>query len=117
MPVRVHPTSRSTCTAVPAPHTRPIMCHRSGRTDTTGRSKVARLSISARGRFEESLRATDKMDGPAPYTRCAWGWTFAGNAPFRRWKRETYRGGVSDPFIVRWPRGIKAKGEIRTQYA
>ena len=46
-----------------------------------------------------------------------WGWTFAGNTPFRRWKRETYRGGISDPFIVHWPKGIKAKGEIRTQYA
>ena len=42
---------------------------------------------------------------------------WAGNTPFRRWKRETYRGGISDPFIVHWPRGIKAKGEIRTQYA
>ena len=40
-----------------------------------------------------------------------------GNTPFRRWKRETYRGGVSDPFLVHWPKGIKAKGEIRTQYA
>ena len=47
----------------------------------------------------------------------AWGWTFAGNTPFRRWKRETYRGGISDPFIVHWPKGIKAKGEVRTQYA
>ena len=45
-----------------------------------------------------------------------WGWTYAGNTPFRRWKRETYRGGISDPFIVCWPAGIKAKGEIRTQY-
>jgi Sulfatase len=44
-------------------------------------------------------------------------WTFAGNTPFRHWKRETYRGGISDPFIVHWPKGIKAKGEVRTQYA
>jgi arylsulfatase A-like enzyme len=39
------------------------------------------------------------------------------NTPFRRWKRETYRGGTSDPFIVSWPKGIQAKGEIRSQYA
>ena len=37
--------------------------------------------------------------------------------PFRRWKRETYRGGVADPFIVCYPNGIKAKGEIRNQFA
>lgn len=36
--------------------------------------------------------------------------------PFRRWKRETTRGGVSVPLIVHWPQRIKAKGEIRTQF-
>ncbi len=35
----------------------------------------------------------------------------------RRWKRETYRGGACDPFVVSWPRGIKARGEVRSQYA
>nr|MCH9722398.1 sulfatase-like hydrolase/transferase [Actinomycetes bacterium] len=46
-----------------------------------------------------------------------WGWTHAGNTPFRRWKRETYRGGSTDPFIIAWPRGIAARGEIRSHYA
>ena len=41
----------------------------------------------------------------------------AGNTPFRRWKRETYGGGACDPFLVSWPKGIKARGEIRGQYA
>jgi len=59
----------------------------------------------------------DELGGPKTFNHYAWGWTFAGNTPFRRWKRETYRGGVSDPFIVHWPKGIEAKGEIRTQYA
>jgi hypothetical protein len=45
------------------------------------------------------------------------GWTWAGNTPFRRWKRETYRGGTSDPFLVHWPHGIRARGEIRAQFA
>src|SRR5690606_10284087 len=45
-----------------------------------------------------------------------WGWTVAGNTPFRRWKRETHEGGVADPLIVHWPRGIAARGEIRSQY-
>ena len=67
--------------------------------------------------LEENLAALDKLGGPETFNHYAWGWTWAGNTPFRRWKRETYRGGISDPFIVHWPRGIKAKGEIRTQYA
>ncbi|MGH7793260.1 MAG: arylsulfatase [Thermodesulfobacteriota bacterium] len=67
--------------------------------------------------LEENLKAIDEIGGPTTFNHYPWGWTFAGNTPFRRWKRETYRGGISDPFIVHWPKGIKAKGEVRTQYA
>ena len=67
--------------------------------------------------LKQNLELIDELGGPTTFNHYAWGWTFAGNTPFRRWKRETYRGGVSDPFIVHWPNGIKAKGEIRTQYA
>ena len=67
--------------------------------------------------LEDNLKALDDLGGPKYYNHYPWGWTWAGNTPFRRWKRETYRGGISDPFIVHWPKGIKAKGEVRTQYA
>ncbi len=67
--------------------------------------------------LEENLKAIDDLGGPKTFNHYAWGWTWAGNTPFRRWKRETYRGGISDPFIVHWTKGIKARGEIRTQYA
>jgi arylsulfatase A-like enzyme len=67
--------------------------------------------------LEENLKKIDKLGGPETFNHYPWGWAHAGNTPFRRWKRETYRGGVSDPFIVHWPKGIKAKGEIRNQYA
>ena len=64
----------------------------------------------------ENLNKIDELGGLSTFNHYAWGWTFAGNTPFRRWKRETYRGGISDPFIVHWPKGIKSKGEVRTQY-
>lgn len=67
--------------------------------------------------LEQNLAAIDDIGGPKYFNHYPWGWTHAGNTPFRRWKRETYRGGVSDPFIVTWPKGINAKGEIRNQYA
>ncbi len=66
--------------------------------------------------LEENLRLIDELGGPNTFNHYAWGWTWAGNTPFRRWKRETYRGGISDPFFVHWPKGIKSKGEVRTQY-
>ncbi|WP_053208142.1 arylsulfatase [Jiangella muralis] len=65
----------------------------------------------------QNLAAIDELGGPKHFNHYPWGWAWAGNTPFRRWKRETYRGGVSDPFIVHWPRGIAARGEVRTQYA
>ena len=67
--------------------------------------------------FEENLAQIDDLGGTKSYNHYPWGWTWAGNTPFRRWKRETYRGGATDPFIVAWPNGIKARGEVRHQYA
>jgi arylsulfatase A-like enzyme len=66
--------------------------------------------------LQQNLAAIDDIGGPKYFNHYPWGWTHAGNTPFRRWKRETYRGGVSDPFIISWPKGIKARGEIRMQY-
>jgi arylsulfatase A-like enzyme len=44
------------------------------------------------------------------------GWAMAGNTPFRYFKQSEHRGGQHDALVVHWPKGIKAKGEIRNQY-
>ena len=67
--------------------------------------------------FEEILPRIDELGGPASYNHYPWGWSWAGNTPFKRWKKEVYRGGSTDSFIVSWPEGIKARGEVRLQYA
>ncbi|MFC2030656.1 arylsulfatase [Chloroflexota bacterium] len=68
---------------------------------------------------EDNLKAIDDLGGPEYFNHFPWGWTWASNTPFRRWKRETYRGGISDPFIVHYPNGTKseAMGGVRSQYA
>lgn len=83
----------------------------------TGTTNEAQFFNNAPEPLEDSPALIDEIGGPAHFNHYPWGWTWAGNTPFRRWKRETYRGGASDPFIVSWPEGIKAKGEVRTQYA
>ncbi|UGT67148.1 arylsulfatase [Nocardia gipuzkoensis] len=83
----------------------------------TGTTNELQFFNNAAEPIEDSLRAIDELGGPTTFNHYPWGWTWAGNTPFRRWKRETYRGGVSDPFLVHWPRGITARGEVRTQYA
>ena len=66
---------------------------------------------------EDILPRIDELGGPTSYGHYPWGWAMAGNTPFRRWKREVWRGGSTDPFILHWPAGIGRTGELRTQYA
>jgi arylsulfatase A-like enzyme len=65
---------------------------------------------------EEALARLDELGGPRVHNNYPWGWTVAGNTPFRRWKREVHEGGVADPLIVSWPARINAVGEVRRQY-
>ena len=65
---------------------------------------------------EEALARIDELGGPRVHNNYPWGWTVAGNTPFRRWKREVHEGGVADPLIVSWPARIDARGEVRRQY-
>jgi arylsulfatase A-like enzyme len=83
----------------------------------TGTTNELQFFNNAPESLEESLARIDELGGPTTFNHYPWGWTFAGNTPFRRWKRETYRGGTSDPFLVHWPAGIAARGEVRTQFA
>lgn len=39
-------------------------------------------------------------------------WANVSNAPFREYKHWVHEGGIATPFIVRWPDGVAARGEI-----
>ena len=64
----------------------------------------------------EAVGRIEELGGPRVHNNYPWGWTVAGNTPFRRWKREVHEGGVADPLIVSWPAGVDARGETRHQY-
>jgi arylsulfatase len=81
----------------------------------------ARAWNVVRSTVEEADARLDEIGGPRVHNNYPWGWTVAGNTPFRRWKRETHEGGVADPLIVSWPDRIPAAGDdptrgIRRQY-
>lgn len=42
-------------------------------------------------------------------------WSHVSNAPFRRHKLYMHEGGISTPMIMHWPKGIKARGELRRE--
>jgi arylsulfatase A-like enzyme len=66
--------------------------------------------------LEDNLPHLDQWGSVDTFPHYSWGWTWAGVTPFRRWKREVYRGGISDPLLISWPAGISGAGEIRDQY-
>ena len=45
------------------------------------------------------------------------GWAMAANTPLRRYKQNTHGGGIRDPLVISWPKGIRARGELRHQFA
>jgi arylsulfatase len=65
----------------------------------------------------ENMKYLDVLGGPDTYEHFPTGWAAAFSTPFQMFKRYAqYSGGTSDPLIISWPRGIKARGEIRNQY-
>ncbi len=64
----------------------------------------------------ENMMRLNDLGGPENYSIYPFGWAMAGNTPFKRYKGNTYAGGIRAPLIIRWPEGIKAKGEIRRQF-
>lgn len=65
---------------------------------------------------DEMIGDLDALGGPDSDPHYPMGWAMAGNAPFRRCKRDTHRGGNTDPLIVHWPNGISDPGTFRRQY-
>jgi arylsulfatase len=65
----------------------------------------------------ENIKYIDVLGGPDTYEHFPTGWAAAFSTPFQMFKRYAeYSGGTSDPLIISWPKGIKARGEIRNQY-
>lgn len=63
------------------------------------------------------LKHYDELGGPNSYPHYAAGWAVAGDAPFA-WTKQVAGsyGGCRNPLIVHWPKGIKGKGELRSQW-
>ena len=59
----------------------------------------------------------DKLGGPESYNHYAVGWAHAMDTPYQ-WTKQvaSHWGGTRNGTVVHWPKGIKAKGEIRSQF-
>jgi arylsulfatase len=68
-------------------------------------------------KVEDMLKLVDKWGGPETYPHMAAGWSVALNAPFG-WMKQVPSdfGGTRNGMVVSWPKGIKAKNAIRSQF-
>jgi arylsulfatase len=64
------------------------------------------------------LKVMDTWGGPKTYPHMAAGWAVAFDAPFG-WMKQVASdfGGTRNGMVVSWPKGIKTKNEIRTQFS
>ncbi len=79
-------------------------------------SEVASL-IGIQLGLESTLKRIDEIGGPSSEPHVPVGWAWAMDAPFQ-WTKQiaSHYGGTRNPLVVHWPKGIKAKGELRTQW-
>jgi arylsulfatase len=67
---------------------------------------------------EDMLKKVDKWGGPETYPHMAAGWAVMFDAPYQ-WTKQmgSDHGGTKVGMAIRWPKGIKAKGGLRTQFS
>lgn len=63
------------------------------------------------------LKHYDELGGPTTYSHYAAGWAVAGDTPFT-WTKQVASsyGGTRNGMVIHWPKGIAAKGEVRSQW-
>src|SRR5580700_9457738 len=66
---------------------------------------------------QDILKHYDELGGPSTYPHYAAGWAVAGDSPFE-WTKQVASsyGGTRNGMAIHWPKGITAKGELRSQW-
>jgi arylsulfatase A-like enzyme len=67
--------------------------------------------------FSYLLSMMDKLGGPETYNHYPVGWAHAMDSPLQ-WTKQvaSHFGGTRNGMVMSWPKRIKAKGEVRTQF-
>lgn len=66
--------------------------------------------------IQQNISMIDELGSPNTYNHYPTGWATAFSTPFKMFKRYTLQGGIADPMVISWPKGIAARGEVRNQY-
>src|SRR5262249_12571787 len=67
--------------------------------------------------LKENLKYLNVLGSEDTYNHYPTGWAVAFSTPFQMFKRYSHAGGTCCPLVIHWPKGIRAKGELRHQYS
>ncbi len=69
------------------------------------------------GKADQMMDHIDAWGDATTFPHFAIGWAWAGNTPFQ-WTKQvaSHFGGTRNGMVLHWPKGVKAKGEIRSQF-
>jgi len=67
--------------------------------------------------FADVMRRMESWGDPSTYPHFSFGWAVAGNTPFA-WAKQVASnyGGTRNGMVVRWPKQIRATGQVRRQW-
>ncbi|MFA5122061.1 sulfatase-like hydrolase/transferase [Zavarzinia sp.] len=82
----------------------------------TGTPNVLAAALGRPVPVHDALKLYDVMGGDETFPHYPIGWACTSNTPYRLYKQYTHLGGVADPLVVAWPKGIPARGEIRDRF-
>lgn len=88
----------------------------SGEGTVTGNFHESKAIRNRKQDIGEAILRIDEIGGQTMMNHYPWPWAWAGNTPFRLWKRYTWLGGTRTPLIIHWPNGISDAGSIRSQF-
>ena len=69
------------------------------------------------GKASQMMDHIDDWGSPSTFPHYAIGWAWAGDSPLQ-WTKQvaSHFGGTRNGMVVHWPKGIKAKNELRSQF-
>jgi arylsulfatase A-like enzyme len=82
----------------------------------TGYLHFSRLFNLQPSDLADGIEQLDAIGGPTVQPAYPWGWAQVSNTPLKRYKGNTHGGGIRDPLIIRWPKGITDGGAVRSQF-
>lgn len=56
---------------------------------------------------DAAVARLDDIGGPESHSNIPWGWAQVGNTPLKWYKQNTHGGGVRDPLVMHWPKGLQ----------